>query len=155
MFYLHTKCYIPASIVRHPSLMKVYPKCSIAVWYFTWPPVCCSFLIVFPTYSTQFRNLYRRRCCSTLFSEALSIFTHCLYFYCRPTQLDETASSIIFIPHFMEVLYVVQQLLQCQSHDSDTRDCKLRRINPSRGRERWVTSEQCQSALGQCAFSVI
>ena len=34
-------------------------------------------------------------------------------------------------------------------------DCKLLRINPSRGRERWVTSEQCQSALGQCAFSVI
>jgi hypothetical protein len=143
MSYLQTKCYIPVSIVRHSSLMKVYLKCG-NVWYFTktWPPVCCRFLVVFPTYSTHFRNLYKRRCYSTLISEALSIFTHYLYFYCRPTQiLGETASSIIFIPNFTEVLYVVQQLIQCPSHDSDTHDCKLRQT----GREREVTSDRRHS----------
>jgi len=45
----------------------------------------------------------------------------------------------------MEVLYVVQQLLQCQLHDSDTRDCKLGHINLSRGREREVTSDRCHT----------
>jgi hypothetical protein len=49
----------------------------------------------------------------------------------------------------MEVFYVVQQLLQCHSHDSDTRDCKLGHINLSRGREGEVTSDRrhCVSLL--------
>ena len=93
----------------------------------------------------------------TLFRSSVHL-PHCLHFYCRPTQLlGENASSVIFIPNFMAALYVVQQLLQCQSHYSDTHECKLRHINLSRGKEREVTSDrrQCQSALSQCAFNII
>jgi hypothetical protein len=75
-------------------------------------------------------------------------------FYSRPTQpLGETASNVIIVPNFMEVCYVIRQLLECQSHDSDTAvSCSTCRQT---GNVKWPVIVATVSVCSWCACNII